>query len=79
MNDQPVRRRHWHFESLGANPSPPIPSVEKAPTLELKPLPSHLRYAYLGDSTTLPVIIANDLAEEEEHKLLEVLRKHKLQ
>ncbi|XP_022868132.1 uncharacterized protein LOC111387776 [Olea europaea var. sylvestris] len=60
-----------NYESLGDNPSPPVSSVEKAPTLELKPLPSHLRYAYLGESSTLPVIIANDMTREEENKLLE--------
>ncbi|XP_022869597.1 uncharacterized protein K02A2.6-like [Olea europaea var. sylvestris] len=74
---QPIGRRHWQYESLGDNPSPSVPSVEKVPTLELKPLPSHLRYAYLGKSTTLPVIIANDMTMEEENKLLEVLRLHK--
>ncbi|XP_022881102.1 uncharacterized protein LOC111398436 [Olea europaea var. sylvestris] len=47
---QPIGRRHWQYESLGDNPSPPVPSIENAPTLELKPLPSHLRYAYLGRS-----------------------------
>ncbi|XP_022865504.1 uncharacterized protein LOC111385354 [Olea europaea var. sylvestris] len=48
--------------------------LEKTLTLELKPLPSHLHYAYSGDSTTLPVIIANDMTREEENKLLEILK-----
>ncbi|XP_022853327.1 uncharacterized protein LOC111374820 [Olea europaea var. sylvestris] len=74
---QPIGRRHWQYECLGDNPSPQVPSVEKVPTLELKPLPSHLRYAYLGESTTLPVIITNDMTMEEENKLLEVLKQHK--
>ncbi|PIM97487.1 DNA-directed DNA polymerase [Handroanthus impetiginosus] len=39
------------------------PSIEEPPTLELKPLPSHLRYAYLGESNTLPVIISSSLSE----------------
>ena len=41
------------------NPSKPhlVPSIKKPPILELKPLPSHLRYVYLGESSTLPVII----------------------
>ena len=30
------------------------PSIEEPPTLELKPLPSHVRYAFLGQSSTLP-------------------------
>ncbi|CAM8940770.1 unnamed protein product [Rhodiola kirilowii] len=33
------------------------PSVMQAPKIELKPLPGHLKYAFLGDNNTLPVII----------------------
>ncbi|XP_049371087.1 uncharacterized protein LOC125836038 [Solanum verrucosum] len=40
---------------------PARPSVEEAPKLELKALPSHLRYVFLGKDETLPVIIAVDL------------------
>lgn len=47
------------------------------PTFKLKPLPSYLHYAYLGDFITLLVIIANDVTKQEENKLLKVLRKHK--
>ncbi|XP_070041522.1 uncharacterized protein [Nicotiana tomentosiformis] len=56
---------------------PPKPSVEEAPKLELKPLPSHLHYAYLGNSNTLPVIVSSHLSELQEEKLLRVLREHK--
>ena len=45
--------------------------------MEQKPLPSHLRYAYLGDTSTLPVIISASLTTAEEDKLLRVLRDHK--
>lgn len=38
-------------------------SIEEPPVLELKQLPSHLRYAYLGDSSTLPIIISASLDE----------------
>ncbi|KAL2491921.1 DNA-directed DNA polymerase [Abeliophyllum distichum] len=62
------------FEPLGESPQRPVPFIENAPDLELKPLPSHLRYAYLGNSTNLPVIIANDMTELEEEKLLRILR-----
>ena len=42
--------------------SPPArPSIEEAQKLELKALPSHLRYVFLGRDDTLPVIIALDL------------------
>ncbi|RDY14451.1 hypothetical protein CR513_00496, partial [Mucuna pruriens] len=44
---------------------------------ELKPFPGHLKYAYLGDNQQFPVIIANNLHNDQEEKLLEVLRKHK--
>ncbi|RDX73345.1 hypothetical protein CR513_47062, partial [Mucuna pruriens] len=45
--------------------------------MELKPLPNHLKYAYLDKEQQLPVIIANNLHQEQEDKLLEVLRQHK--
>ena len=54
-----------------------MPSIEQPPQLEHKPLPSHLRYAYLGESSTLPVIILASLTAVEEEKLLRVLRDHK--
>ena len=45
--------------------------------MEQKPLPSHLKYAYLGVESTLPVIISVSLTALEEEKLLRVLRDHK--
>ena len=45
--------------------------------MEQKPLPSHLRYAYLGNASTLLVIISASLTAIEEDKLLRVLRDHK--
>ncbi|KAI5336096.1 hypothetical protein L3X38_026230 [Prunus dulcis] len=68
---------HQEFEPLSATATKPVPSIVAAPTLTLKPLPLHLKYAYLGTSQTLPVIINSDLLEEEEEKLLQVLKKHK--
>ncbi|XP_024022362.1 uncharacterized protein LOC112091881 [Morus notabilis] len=69
-----------HFESLDLSTKPlrqHKPSVEEPPILELRPLPAHLRYAYLGDSDTLPVIIASGLNDMQEIQLLEVLKKFK--
>ncbi|KAD4585817.1 hypothetical protein E3N88_23418 [Mikania micrantha] len=53
------------------------PSVESPPILELKVLPSHLEYAFLGEDSTLPVVISSRLSEEEKSKLLCVLKVYK--
>ena len=47
------------------------------PKLELKPLPNTLKYAFLGSSKTLPVIIASDLDDLRECQLISVLQEHK--
>ena len=69
--------RRKYFESLGEGAKIPVPSVEQPPKMEQKPLPSNLKYAYLGVASTLPVIISASLTELEEEKLLRVLRDHK--
>ncbi|VVA39081.1 PREDICTED: LOW QUALITY PROTEIN, partial [Prunus dulcis] len=46
------------------------------PKLELKPLPEHLKYAYLGPAETLPVMVAADLTPTKKDKLLRVFRKY---
>ncbi|XP_037495738.1 uncharacterized protein LOC119370859 [Jatropha curcas] len=50
-----------------------LPSVLQAPKLELKPLPDHLKYAFLGNGDTLPVIISSKLSEVEEESLVQIL------
>ena len=72
---EPNRRKY--FESLGEGVKTQVPSVEQPPKMEQKPVPSHLKYAYLGIASTLPVIISASLTELEEEKLLRVLRDHK--
>ncbi|RDX66413.1 Retrovirus-related Pol polyprotein from transposon 17.6, partial [Mucuna pruriens] len=47
------------------------------PPMELKQLPSHLKYAYLDVEQQLPVIIASNLHQEQEDNLLRLLRQHK--
>ncbi|KAK8696927.1 hypothetical protein V6N13_113097 [Hibiscus sabdariffa] len=54
-----------------------LPSVLQAPQIELKELSKHLKYAFLGDDETLPVIISNKLSAEEEKELVRVLRNYK--
>ena len=69
--------RRKYFESLGEGAKTLVSSIEQPPKMEQKPLPSHLKYAYLGVESTLPVIISASLTAIEEEKLLRVLRDHK--
>ena len=71
----PNRRKY--FESLGASSSRLTPSIEKPLIMEEKQLPNHLRYAYLGEESTLPVIISSSLSNMEKEKLLNILKEHK--
>ncbi|KAM2196781.1 hypothetical protein ACFX1Q_000269 [Malus domestica] len=63
------------LSSVSANKM--LPSVVQPPTLELKPLLSHLKYVYLGEDETLPVIISCSLTAQEEGKLVRVLKEYK--
>ena len=47
------------------------------PKKELKPLLDTLKYKFLGLTHSLPVIIASDLVDAQEEKLLDILREHK--
>jgi hypothetical protein len=46
------------------------------PTIELKPLPSGLRYAFLNNDYDSPLIISDKLSQKESLCLLIVLEKH---
>ena len=65
------------FEKLPPIEDKVLPSKEKPPKIELKPLPSHLKYAFLGVEENFPVIISSSLESDQENKLLEILRTHK--
>ncbi|XP_060216833.1 uncharacterized protein LOC132644264 [Lycium barbarum] len=56
---------------------PAKPSIIEPPTLELKPLPSHLRYEFLVLNNTLPVIISARLTDEKRERLMVILRRYK--
>jgi len=53
------------------------PSIESSPFIELKGLPKHLKYVYLGKQETLLVIIASHLTVGHEESLMSVLKKYK--
>ncbi|XP_069144425.1 uncharacterized protein [Solanum lycopersicum] len=55
----------------------PKPSIEEAPKLELKALPSHLRYVFLGANESLLVIVSSALSEMQVEASLKILRKRK--
>ncbi|XP_026396724.1 uncharacterized protein LOC113291403 [Papaver somniferum] len=48
-------------EPLPPSDSKSVPSLVEPPKLELKPLPDTLKYAFLGSSNTLPIIISSAL------------------
>ena len=65
------------FEKLAPIKDKVLLSEEKPPKIELKPLPSHLKYAFLGVEETFSIIIASSLELDQHNKLLEILRTHK--
>nr|GFA78254.1 reverse transcriptase domain-containing protein [Tanacetum cinerariifolium] len=50
---------------------------EEPPEVELKELPPHLEYAFLGDNGKWPVIIAKDLSSNKKIALINVLKTQK--
>nr|GEV83557.1 hypothetical protein [Tanacetum cinerariifolium] len=50
---------------------------DEPPEVELKELPPHLEYAFLGDNEKWPVIIAKDLSSNEKTDLINVLKTRK--
>ena len=64
------------FEPFPPNEDKALPSEERPPKLELKPLPTHLKYAFLGEEETFPVIISSCLDLTQENQLLEILKTH---
>jgi hypothetical protein len=53
-----------------------LPSSVQPPKPELKPLPAHLKYAFLKGDETFPVVISSTLEADQEVRLLELLREH---
>ncbi|XP_070054109.1 uncharacterized protein [Nicotiana tomentosiformis] len=56
---------------------PTKPSIKEPPTLELKPLPSHLKYVFLGPCSSLPIIISSCLTNVQVDSTLAVLQNRK--
>ena len=47
------------------------------PSIELKPLPSGLKYVFLNDNRETPIIVSDKLSQDETHRLVAVLERHK--
>jgi hypothetical protein len=47
------------------------------PSIELKPLPSGLRYVFLNNDQDSPLIISNRVSQEESLRLITILEKHR--
>ena len=76
---QPIRADR-HFESSNLSNMEVklfIPSIESPLVLELKHLASHLKYVYLVDNNTLPVIISSFFNADQEKNLVDVLGRYK--
>nr|GEY36935.1 hypothetical protein [Tanacetum cinerariifolium] len=52
-------------------------SNDEPPEVDLKELPPHLEYAFLGENNKWPVIIAKDLSVNEKSALIDVLKSRK--
>ncbi|KAK1609818.1 hypothetical protein QYE76_033491 [Lolium multiflorum] len=69
---QPILKHDLPVEDLGVTPPP-----KEDPVFDLKPLPDNLKYAYIDDKKTYPIIISAKLSDIEEERLLEILKKHR--
>ena len=71
----------FFIEEEDKNPIDPEPLDEllepPKPTIELKPLPSGLRYAFLNNDQDSSMIINDKLSQEESLCLLTILEKHR--
>lgn len=64
------------FEELPPIEKKVLPSSVEPLKLELKVLPDTLKYVFLGDNETYPVVISSSLGNLQEEELIELLRKH---
>ena len=57
---------HWTptFKYFASSVVKPVPSEEKSPISERNPLPSTLKYAFLGKNESYPMVISSGLTED---------------
>ena len=59
--DVQFKQKNLELDMKNGEPSPPKPSIEEVPKVELQALLPHLRYVFMVKSDHLLVIIASDL------------------
>ncbi|GKG55117.1 hypothetical protein Tco_0563104, partial [Tanacetum coccineum] len=72
-NSEPDSKKEGiHFEKITFDTEFKIKkSLDEPPMdLELKPLPDHLKYAFLEEPSFLPVIISSQQSEQNKNKLV---------
>nr|GEX81390.1 reverse transcriptase domain-containing protein [Tanacetum cinerariifolium] len=80
--EPPLPNQHHYFPETHndlkvVEPKNDKSSDDEPPEVELKELPPHLEYAFLGENNKWPVIIAKDLSINEKSALIEVLKSRK--
>ena len=75
--DVQFKPKKYELDMKNRKSPPAKPYIEEAPKLELKALPPHLRYEFLGNGDTLPVISASNLNEQRVESLVKVLKRLK--
>ena len=67
----------WNEEDVRSSEVRVQEAEKSSDGLILKELPKHLKYAFLGEEKSKPLIIASDLTSEKEKEVVETLRKYK--
>ncbi|KAL1533294.1 hypothetical protein AAHA92_33197 [Salvia divinorum] len=62
--------------NMGNMEKNPLPLEANPEKKELKTLPPCLKYSYLGENETLPMIVSSKLTKGQEERLLEVLTRN---
>nr|GEW02215.1 reverse transcriptase domain-containing protein [Tanacetum cinerariifolium] len=81
FSDVVVNEKHYfpeaHNDLKVVEPKNNKSSDDEPPEVELKELPPHLEYAFLGENNKWPVIITKDLSVNEKSALIDVLKSRK--
>jgi hypothetical protein len=78
-NQEDVTEFFIEEEEKNHTESEPLDETEEPsrPPIELKPLPSGLRYVFLHNDSESPVIINDQLTQEETHRMITILEQHR--